>query len=92
MNEVQKEEVSREGVIHRLQDTKTPDYEAVFDRDEAERSAFREDALSDQDARESAIVPCYPRSSRGTKGQQVYASKHMISGNHVQSVEVDRDI
>jgi len=32
------------------------------------------------------------RSSRGTKGQQVYASKHMISGNHVQSVEVDRDI
>ena len=55
MNEVQKEEVSQEGVIHRLQDTKTPDYEAAFDRDEAERSAFREDALSDQDARESAI-------------------------------------
>ena len=55
MNEVQKEEVSQEGVIHSLQDTKTPDYEAAFDRDEAERSAFREDALSDQDARESAI-------------------------------------
>jgi hypothetical protein len=55
MNEGQKEEVSQDGVIHRLQDTKTPDYEIAFDLDEAERIAFREDALSDQDARESAI-------------------------------------
>ena len=51
MNEGQKEEVSQDGVIHRLQDTK----EVAFDPDEAERIAFSEDALSDQDARESAI-------------------------------------
>jgi hypothetical protein len=38
----------------RLQDTKKLDYQAAFDPDEAERIAFREDALSDQDARESA--------------------------------------
>ena len=56
MNEDQKEEVSQDGVIdQRLPGTKTPDYEVAFDPDEAERIAFREDALSDQDARESAI-------------------------------------
>ena len=56
MNEDRKEEVSQDGVIHpRLQDTKTPGYEVAFDPDEAERIAFREDALSDQDALESAI-------------------------------------
>ena len=56
MNEDQGEEVSQDGVIHqRLQDTKTPDYEYAFDPEEAERIAFREDALSDQDARESAV-------------------------------------
>ena len=56
MKEDQKEEVTQDGVIdQRLRDTKTPDYEAAFDPDEAERIAFREDALSDQDARESAI-------------------------------------
>ena len=55
MNEDQKEEVSQDGVIgQRQRDTKTPDYEVAFDPDEAERIAFREDALSDQDARESA--------------------------------------
>ena len=54
MNKDQDEEVSQNGVIHqRLQDTKTPDYEVAFDPDEAERIAFREDALSDQDARDS---------------------------------------
>jgi hypothetical protein len=43
-------------VIHqRLRDTKTPDCEVAFDPDEVERIAFREDALSDEDARESAI-------------------------------------
>ncbi len=56
MNEGQDKEVSQDGVIdQRLEDTKTPGYEAAFDPDEAERIAFREDALSDQDARESAI-------------------------------------
>jgi len=50
------DEVSQDGVTdQRLQDTKTPDYEAAFHPDEAERIAFREDALSDEDARESAI-------------------------------------
>ena len=56
MSEDQDEEVRQDDVIHsRLQDTKTPDYEVAFDPDEAERIAFREDALSDQDACESAI-------------------------------------
>jgi len=56
MNGDQDEEVSQDGVIHqRLQDAKTPDYECAFDAEEAERIAFREDALSDQDARESAV-------------------------------------
>ena len=52
----EEEEVSQDGVIdQRLRDTKTPDYEVAFDPDEAERIAFREDALSEKDARESAI-------------------------------------
>ena len=56
MDEVQNEKVSQDGVIHpRLQDTKTRGYEVVFDPDEGERIALRENALSDQDARESAI-------------------------------------
>jgi hypothetical protein len=56
MNEDQDEEVSQDGVIHqRLQNTKTPDYQCAFDPEEAERIAFREDALSDKDARESAV-------------------------------------
>jgi hypothetical protein len=54
MNEDQDKEVSQGGVIDLgLQDTKTPGYEAAFDPDEAERIAFHEDALSDQDARDS---------------------------------------
>ena len=56
MNEDGKEEVSQDGVIHpRLRDTKTPGYEVALDPDEVERIAFREAALSDKDARESAI-------------------------------------
>ena len=56
MNEDQKEEVSQDGVIgQRQRDTKTPDYEVAFDPDEAERIAFVEDALSEQDARDSVI-------------------------------------
>ena len=37
-------------------DAQTPGFEAVFTLDEAEEAgAFREDALSEQDAKESAI-------------------------------------
>ena len=54
MNEDQDEEVSQDGLIDLgLQDTKTQGYEAAFDPNEAERMAFHEDALSDQDARDS---------------------------------------
>ena len=55
MNEGQDEEVSQESAVdQRLKDTKKLDYQAAFDPDEAERIAFPEDALSDQDAHESA--------------------------------------
>jgi hypothetical protein len=55
MNEDQDEEISQEGAVdQRLKDTGTPDYKAAFDWEEAERIAFREEALSDQDARDSA--------------------------------------
>jgi hypothetical protein len=55
MNEDWNEELSQDRVFdQRLQDTKKLDYQAVVDPDEAERIAFREDALSDQDARDSA--------------------------------------
>jgi putative DNA primase/helicase len=30
--------------------------------------------------------------SRGTKGQELYTSKHVIKRNHAQSVELDRDL
>jgi hypothetical protein len=54
MNEDRDEEVSQDQVIaQKLQDAETPGYEAPFDPDEAERIAFHEDALSDQDARDS---------------------------------------
>jgi len=47
-------ELTRDEVIdQKLQDAETPGYEVAFDPDEAERIAFREDALSDKDARES---------------------------------------
>jgi hypothetical protein len=37
----------------KLRDAETPGYEVSFDPDEAEKIAFHENALSDQDARES---------------------------------------
>jgi hypothetical protein len=56
MNEDQDEEVSQDDVVgQKLRDAETPGNEIAFDPDEAERIAFHEDALSDQDARESAI-------------------------------------
>jgi hypothetical protein len=54
MNEDQDEEVSQDDVIgQKLGDAETPGYEVAFDPDEAKRIAFHEDALSDQDARDS---------------------------------------
>jgi hypothetical protein len=40
-------------IDQKLRDAETPGYEVCFDPDEAEKLAFHEDALSDQDARES---------------------------------------
>jgi hypothetical protein len=54
MNEDQDGEVRQDGVVDLgLEDTKTAGYEVAFDPDEAERIAFHEDTLSDQDARDS---------------------------------------
>jgi hypothetical protein len=48
-------ELSQDEVIdQKLRDAETPGYEVSFDPDEAEKIAFHEDALSDEDARESA--------------------------------------
>ena len=54
--ENQNKELSQDEVIdQKLRDAETPGYEVAFDPDEAERIAFREDALSDEDARDSAV-------------------------------------
>jgi len=42
-----------EVIDQKLRDAETPGHEVSFDPDEAEKIAFHEDALSDQDARES---------------------------------------
>jgi hypothetical protein len=42
-----------ENIDRKLREAEIPGSEVEFDPDEAERIAFREDALSDQDARES---------------------------------------
>lgn len=47
-------ELSQDEVIdQKLRDAETPGYEVSFDPDEAEKIAFHEDPLSDDDARES---------------------------------------
>ena len=52
--EKEQTELTRDEIIdQKLRDAETPGYEVAFDPDEAERIAFREDALSDEDARES---------------------------------------
>lgn len=43
----------KEIIDRKLQDAETPGYEVDFDPDEAVKLAFHEDALSDEDARES---------------------------------------
>ena len=49
-------ELTPEEIIdQKLQDAETPGYEVAFDPDEAEKIAFLEDALSDEDARESVV-------------------------------------
>ncbi len=54
--ENQNRELTQDEVIdQKLHDAETPGYEVAFDPDEAERIAFREDALSDQDARDSVV-------------------------------------
>ena len=45
----------KEIIDRKLQDVETPGYEVAFDPDEAEKIAFHEDALSDEDARESVV-------------------------------------
>ena len=44
---------SDETIDQKLRHAETPGYEVSFDPDEAEKLAFHEDALSDEDARES---------------------------------------
>ena len=54
--ENQNSELTQDEVIdQKLRDAETPGYEVAFDPDEAERIAFREEALSDQDARDSVV-------------------------------------
>ena len=54
MDEHQGENTTIEQNIDRkLREAEIPGCEVEFDPDEAQRIAFREDALSDQDARES---------------------------------------
>ena len=42
-------------IAQKLREAEIPGCEVEFDPDEAERIAFREDALSDEDARQSII-------------------------------------
>jgi hypothetical protein len=52
--EIEQTKLTPEEIIdQKLRDAETPGYEVAFDPDEAEKLAFHEDALSDQDARES---------------------------------------
>jgi hypothetical protein len=44
-----------ESIERKLREAEIPGCEVEFDPDEAERIAFKEDALSDEDARESII-------------------------------------
>ena len=44
-----------EVIDQKLREAEIPGREVAFDPDEAERVAFREDALSDDDARESVV-------------------------------------
>ena len=55
-NERKNREVTPEEIIaQKLREAEIPGNEVEFDPDEADRIAFREDALSDEDARDSII-------------------------------------
>jgi hypothetical protein len=55
-NERKNREVTPEEIIEqKLREAEIPGCEVEFDPDEAELIAFKEDALSDEDARESII-------------------------------------
>jgi putative DNA primase/helicase len=51
----------------------------------------RESEMSGKMERE-VLHTMLSRNSRRTKGQEVYAAKHVIKRNHAQSVELDRDL
>lgn len=51
-----------QAVIDKLADAETPGYQAEFDPEEAERAgAFREDALTEDDAADSALDLAAPQ-------------------------------
>jgi hypothetical protein len=54
-NEKDRELTLEESIAQKLREAQIPGNEVEFDPDEAERIAFRENALSDNDARESII-------------------------------------
>ena len=55
MEKERPEPTPEEIIDQKLNDAETPGYEVSFDPDEADRLAFREDALSEEDARQSVI-------------------------------------
>jgi hypothetical protein len=55
MEKERKELTPDEIIDQKLNDAETPGYEVSFDPEEAEKIAFHEDALSDDDARESVV-------------------------------------
>jgi hypothetical protein len=55
MENQNREPTQDEVIEQKLLDVETPGYAVAFDPDEADRLAFHEDALSDEDARESAV-------------------------------------
>ena len=54
-NQNENREPIEERIERKLREAEIPGCEVEFDPDEAERIAFREDALSDDDARQSVI-------------------------------------
>jgi hypothetical protein len=55
MNQNESGESIEKRIDQKLREAEIPGHEVEFDPDEADRIAFREDALSDEDARESII-------------------------------------
>jgi hypothetical protein len=54
-NQNENREPIEERIERKLREAEIPGCEVEFDPDEAERIAFREDALSDDDARQSVV-------------------------------------